>query len=165
MARAVLPWLVVVQGMLDAEGAVSVAAEFGLQTVDIVRVSCRPGLRLRGTPPHVSPLAAFIDAVCCLHAAAVRLGVSSRGSVRPGGNAAVLLHAPSMAPGLAATAVAACLHWVGCLPLAESVMVARQRCGCEVDVVSPPRPAVRYMLVASQTEPPLHGRMHHVGGS
>lgn len=138
-ARAVLPWLVVVQGLLDAEGAVSVAAEFGLQTVDVVRVARGPGPRprLRGTPAHVSPLTAFIDVVCCVHAAAMRLGVSSRGSMRAGSRAAVLLHAPTKAPGFAATAVAACLHWVGCMPLGESVAAAQERCGSEVDVVRP----------------------------
>lgn len=154
-ARAVLPWLVVVQGLLDAEAAVSVAAEFGLQTVDVVRVACGPGPRprLRGAPAHVSPLTAFIDVVCCVHAAALRLGVSSRGSMRAGGRAAVLLHAPTKAPGFASTAVAACLHWVGCMPLGESVATAQERCGCEVDVVRPCMHDYTPLLPASRLTP------------
>eukprot|EP00892_Ulva_mutabilis_P010346 jgi/Ulvmu1/7684/UM038_0116.1 len=135
-ARAVLPWLVIVQGMLDAEGAVAVAAELGLQTVDVVRVAMGPGgwPRLRGSPLHVSPLSAFIGVVCGVHAAAVRLGVTGRGIMRNGGRTAVLVHAPHQAPGYAATVMAAVLHWVGCLPLAESAAVAGERCASEVDV-------------------------------
>lgn len=138
-ARAVLPWLVVVQGLLDAEAAVSVAAELGLHTVDVVRIASGPGgrPRLRGAPHHLSPLTAFVNVVCGVHAAAVRLGVTGRASMRNGGRSAVLLHAPHKMPGFAATVVAAVLHWIGCLPLAESVAVARERCASEVDVVRP----------------------------
>lgn len=145
-AHAVLPWLLVVRGSLKQGGLEAMCAHYGKCSLDIVRLSAdaeqRP--RLWGAHPTKSPLDAFVDAVCGTHAAAVRAGLPPRlkwgTSCSHSGDGywgpkdwGVALAAPAEAPDAAATVVAACLHWLGCLPLDESIAVARKRCDSNVN--------------------------------
>jgi hypothetical protein len=144
----VLPWLLVVHGPLERGQVTSTCAHFGKCTLDIVRLTVDEKLRprLRGSAPTRSPLDAFVDAVCGMHAAAIRAGLPP---LRQWGRVAsqwgdgtwgskdwgVALAAPVESPDAAATVVAAFLHWLGCLPLEESIAVACKRCASNVNEV------------------------------
>lgn len=148
-AHAVLPWLLVVRGSPEQRGLAAICAHFGKCSIDIVSLSADAQLRprLKGALATRSPLDAFVDAVCGMHAAAIRAGLPPRskewgqeGSAWGDGawgrkDWGVALSAPVDAPDAAATVVAACLHWLGCLPLEESVAVARKRCASDVNEV------------------------------
>lgn len=146
-----LPWLLVVRGTLEQRGLSAICAHFGKCSIDIVHLSTDDQLRprLKGALGTMSPLDAFVDAVCGVHAAAMRAGLLPRQRWGKGGSQwgdgawgrkdwGVALAAPADAPDAAATVVAACLHWLGCLPLEESVAVARKRCASDVNEVRRP---------------------------
>ena len=87
-AHAVLPWLLVVRGSLEQRGLSAICAHFGKCSIDIVRLSADDHLRprLKGALETLSPLDAFVDAVCGVHAAAMRAGLPPRQQWGKGGS-------------------------------------------------------------------------------